>query len=106
MSRWWDRIAAPSGWTAARVVSAPAGVPRAESQEPIRVVDTLPPGTRSEPKPGVFVYDVGQNLTGWAEVVVRAPAGTAVELFYSEKLSPDGTASTWSAATRPSPVVA
>jgi alpha-L-rhamnosidase len=83
-----------SAWTAARVVSAPAGVLRAESQEAIRVVDTLPPGTRSEPKPGVLVYDVGQNLTGWAEIVVRAPAGTAVELFYSEKLHPDGTAST------------
>jgi alpha-L-rhamnosidase len=83
-----------SSWMAARVVSAPAGLLRAESQEPIRVIDTLPPGTRSDPKPGVFVYDVGQNLTGWAEIGVQAPAGTAVELFYSEKLNPDGTAST------------
>jgi alpha-L-rhamnosidase len=53
-----------SGWAPARIVSAPAGVLRAQGQEPIRVIDTLPPGTRSEPKPGVFVYDVGQNLTG------------------------------------------
>jgi alpha-L-rhamnosidase len=83
-----------SGWDAARVVNAPAGVLRAESQEPIRLIDTLPPGTRSEPRPGVFVYDVGQNLTGWARIVVRAPAGTPVELFYSEKLNLDGTAST------------
>jgi alpha-L-rhamnosidase len=83
-----------SVWSAARVVSPPAGVPRAEAHEPIRVVDVRPPGTRSEPAPGVFVYDVGQNLTGWAEIRVRAPAGTPVELFYSEKLDPDGTAST------------
>jgi alpha-L-rhamnosidase len=82
-----------SAWPAARVVSGPAGVPRAEAQEPIRVVDVRPAGTRSEPSPGVFVYDVGQNLTGWAEIRVRAPAGTAVEVFYSEKLNPDGTAS-------------
>jgi alpha-L-rhamnosidase len=58
------------------------------------VVDTRPPGEKSEPSPGVFVYDVGQNLTGWAEIEVRAPAGTAVELFYSEKLDPAGRAST------------
>ena len=37
---------------------------------------------------------MGQNLTGWAAVKVRAPAGTAVEIFYSEKLDPDGRAST------------
>ena len=83
-----------SAWPAARVVSPPAGVPRAEAQQPIRVVDVRPPGTRSEPTPGVFVYDIGQNLTGWAEIRVRAPAGTPVEIFYSEKLDPDGTAST------------
>ena len=40
------------------------------------------------------MYDVGQNLAGWAEIVVKAPAGTAVEVFYSEKLGADGRAST------------
>jgi alpha-L-rhamnosidase len=35
-----------SAWPAARVVSPPAGVPRAEAQQPIRVVDVRPPGTR------------------------------------------------------------
>ena len=57
-------------------------------------MDTRPPGTRREPTPGVFVYDIGQNLTGWAEISVKAPAGTAVEVFYSEKLGDDGKAST------------
>ncbi|MBV8859035.1 MAG: family 78 glycoside hydrolase catalytic domain [Acidobacteria bacterium] len=83
-----------AAWEAARVVEAPAGVLRAETHEPIRVVDVRPPGTRTEPAPGVFVYDTGQNLTGWAEVKVNAPAGTAVEIFYSEKLGQDGRAST------------
>src|SRR6185503_19159158 len=81
-------------WAAARVVDAPEGTLRAQVQEPIRVVDKRAPGTRSEPSPGVFVYDVGQNLTGWAEVRVNAPAGTPVEIFYSEKLGEDGEAST------------
>jgi alpha-L-rhamnosidase len=83
-----------SAWAAARVVSEPAGVPRAQTHEPIGIVSTRPPGARSEPAPGVFVYDVGQNLTGWAEIRVDAPAGTAVEVFYSEKLGSDGRAST------------
>ena len=44
--------------------------------------------------PGIVVYDVGQNLTGWVEVEVEAPAGTPIEIFYSEKLASDGTATT------------
>jgi alpha-L-rhamnosidase len=83
-----------SSWTAARMVAGPAGVVRAEEQEPIETVATRAPGTRSEPAPGIVVYDVGQNLTGWAALEVEAPAGTAIEVFYSEKLAGDGTAST------------
>ncbi len=82
-----------AAWDAARLVAAPAGVLRAQTQEPIRVVDVRQPGKRTEPVPGVFVYDIGQNLTGWAEIRVNAPAGTAIEIFYSEKLSADGKAS-------------
>ncbi len=91
----WDRPGYDaSPWGGARVVDPPAGVLRAQTNEPIEVVDTRPPGARAEPAPGVVVYDVGQNLTGWARIRVKAPAGTPIELFYSEKRGPDGRAST------------
>jgi alpha-L-rhamnosidase len=80
-------------WVAARVVTAPGGVVRAQTGEPSRVVAERAPGKRTQPSPGVFVYDAGQNLSGWATVRVRAPAGTAVEIFYSEVLE-NGRAST------------
>jgi alpha-L-rhamnosidase len=83
-----------SGWRPARVVEGPTGVLRAQQHEPIRELEVRAPGTRTEPVPGVLVYDVRQNLAGWAEIVVDAPAGTPVEVFYSEKLGPDGRAST------------
>jgi alpha-L-rhamnosidase len=87
----WDRPGFDAAsWTAARVVSQPAGVVRAETNEPIRVVATREPGTRTEPQRGVVVYDVGQTLTGWATLRVTAPAGTAVEIFYSEKRDSTG----------------
>jgi len=82
-----------SAWAAARMVSAPEGVMRAETHEPIQVVSRRSPGARSEPVPGVFVYDIGQNLTGWAVIDVHAPAGTPIEIFYSEKVGTDGRAS-------------
>jgi alpha-L-rhamnosidase len=83
-----------SQWLPARVVDGPAGRLRAQQHEPIREVEVLAPGQRTQPSRGVYVYDVGQNLAGWAEIVVEAPAGTAVEVFYSEKLAADGRAST------------
>lgn len=90
----WDRPGFDSSrWPAARVVKPPAGLMRAQTNEPIKVVGVRQPGVRSEPSPGVFVYDTGQNLTGWARIRVKAPAGTAVELFYSEKLGDDKKAS-------------
>jgi alpha-L-rhamnosidase len=81
------------GWVPAHVVTAPAGTLRAQVAEPTRVVAERSPGKRTEPAPRVFVYDVGQNVSGWATVRVRAPAGTAVEIFYSEILE-NGRAST------------
>ena len=91
---WNTRDFDASRWSAARVVEEPAGVLRAETAEPSRVVAVRGPGRRTEPSQGVVVYDVGQNLSGWATIRVRAPAGTAIEVFYSEKRGEDGRAST------------
>jgi len=87
------RVRRPA-WAAATIVGPPAGVVRAQTHEPIRVVATRPPGTRSEPVPGVVRLRRRPDLTGWAEIRVTAPAGTAIEVFYSEKIGDDGKAST------------
>jgi alpha-L-rhamnosidase len=92
--RGWRQAEFDDGaWAAARVVPGPPGELRAQAGDPTRVVQERPPGARTEPSPGIIVYDVGQNLTGWATLQLRAPAGTPIEVFYSEKLGPDGRAS-------------
>ena len=60
-------------------------------QPPIRVTGKLKPVARTEPKPGVFIFDMGQNFAGWARLRVRGPAGTTVKLRFGELLYPDGT---------------
>ena len=91
----WNRPGFNDGsWSVVRVVDGPTGILRAQTQEPIRIVNVVPPGTRSTPEPGIVVYDIGQNLTGWVEIKVNAPASTAVEIFYSEKLDKSGKATT------------
>ena len=45
----------------------------------------------SEPKPGVYVFDLGQNMVGWCRLKLRGPAGTRVVLRHAERLNDDGT---------------
>ena len=46
----------------------------------------------TEPHEGMFVFDIGQNNAGWAQLTVSGPpAGTKVQLRYGERLKKDGT---------------
>jgi len=72
-------------------VEPPGGRLVSQMINPIKIMDTLHPKKISEPKPGVFVYDVGQNLAGWAELRVKGEPGTRVTLRFAESLYPDGT---------------
>jgi len=54
------------------------------------VVDTLVPVAVTNPKPGVYVYDLGQNFSGWAQLRVKGPRGAAVTLRFSELIYDNG----------------
>jgi alpha-L-rhamnosidase len=79
-----------SGWQAVECVAAPGGVLSAETMEPIRVTATLKPVSVKELHPGVYIFDMGQNLAGWCRLHVSGPAGTRVTLRHAETLKPDG----------------
>jgi len=78
-------------WQAAQGVTAPAGTLAAQMIEPIRVTQTLKPIALTQPKPGVWVFDLGQNMVGWCQIKVSGPRGTEVRLRHAETLQPDGT---------------
>jgi alpha-L-rhamnosidase len=59
--------------------------------DPIRKTQEITPVNISEPKPGVYVVDMGQNFTGWARLRVDAAAGTRLTLQHGEILNNDGT---------------
>ena len=61
---------------------------RAETIQPMQ---WLGPVAITEPKPGVYVYDFGQNLTGWCRLTYSGKAGQTVTLRHAEVLNPDGT---------------
>ncbi len=62
-----------------------------QRNEPIRVDRILKPLSLTEPKPGVYVYDFGQNIVGWCSLKVKGAAGTTVTLRHAEMINEDGT---------------
>jgi alpha-L-rhamnosidase len=51
-----------------------------------------PPDTSARRRPGVYIYDFGQNISGWIRLRFNnAHAGTRVQLRHGERLNPDGT---------------
>lgn len=78
-------------WRSAPEQAAPRGTLRAQQHEPIRVVETVRPVAITEPKPGVFVADLGRTMAGWTQLFVTAAPGTVVRLLHGETLNADGT---------------
>lgn len=90
--RGWDRPGFDdSDWQQAVSATEALGPLRAQSAPPIRITRVLKPVKLTEPKPGVWVFDLGQNFAGWARLRVQGSAGTRVSLRSGELLYPDGT---------------
>jgi alpha-L-rhamnosidase len=68
----------------------PGGRLVGQDLEPIRVMADLTPVRVHEIDERTSVYDLGQNIAGWALIAVRGPAGTEVTLLFSEALRDDG----------------
>jgi hypothetical protein len=74
-------IAGPGGALAGLSRSAPA----------IRIAGTFQPKSVSQPKPGMFVYDFGQNAAFVPRITVSGHSGATVSLIPAELLGPYGT---------------
>ena len=91
-STFWDMpIVRTEGWAGIHSVPLPGGALAAQAVNPIKIVDSLRPQSVSEPKPGIFVFDIGQNMAGWAHLQVSGARGTQIVLKFGEMLLEDGT---------------
>ena len=99
----WDQPGAPGTWnpvaTALRhtVDADPAFAVdeatlkvQAQPSEPVREFERMPAHGVSEPQPHVYVFDLGQNMVGWARLHLQGHAGQKVTVRYGEMLDPDG----------------
>ncbi len=103
----WDRPGfQPRGWQPSLEVSGPGGSLVASQSAPLVVAEVYKPVRVTHPRPGIAVYDLGQNMSGWPAITVRGPAGSKVRLLAGELLSADGAVTQHSAnASAENPVL-
>jgi alpha-L-rhamnosidase len=58
---------------------------------PVRKTGELHPLSVTQPVLGRFVFDLGQNMVGWAALKMPVEEGRTVTLRFAEMLNPDGT---------------
>ena len=84
-----------SEWKPCSRVEPPKGKLRSTAAVPgTKIIGTLKPKKYYSPKPGVVVFDFGQNLTGWVRLKVRGQRGAKVRIRYAELINEDGTLNT------------
>jgi alpha-L-rhamnosidase len=81
---------AEAAWKPVAVTDSIPARLQAQPNVPIDQTGQLRPVKVTEQKPGVYVFDLGQNFAGVVRLKVRGPAGTKVVMRFAEMLSPDG----------------
>ncbi len=76
-------------WKNSIIVEGPPAL-SAQTAEPLKIFDNFIPQKISQPKPGVFVYDLGQNASGIPSIIFKGNKGAKVRLWPSELLDTNG----------------
>ncbi|MEO6520964.1 MAG: family 78 glycoside hydrolase catalytic domain [Mucilaginibacter sp.] len=78
-------------WQNAIKVEGPALL-NPQSQQPLKVFEKFTPKNTTQPKPGIWVFDMGQNASGIPQITVRGKKGDSILIVPSELLDKDGIA--------------
>jgi alpha-L-rhamnosidase len=86
------------GWRDAQVVET-GFRPRSQYMPESGIMEIIDPVDVTDPFPGVHVFDLGKEISGWPRIYAEGPAGTRIKIRCSDRLIL-GRAS-WSMANEP-----
>ena len=86
----WDNVSVVEGYNLA-----------SQLMQPIQITKVMAPQKMESPQPGMYIYDFGQNFTGFARLKVRGPRGCQVKARFAEIIKEDGTLNTATNGTAP-----
>lgn len=76
-------------WKEAQVVSGPENL-ASQTMDPLKVTDILPTKKITQPKAGIWVYDVAQNASGIPRIKVKGKSGDVIKITPGELLDDNG----------------
>jgi alpha-L-rhamnosidase len=79
-----------SSWPAVTVETGVTAVREADRGPIVKREQELPTRSIAQPAPGAYIFDLGQNMVGYARLKVKGPAGNTVRLRFAEMLNPNG----------------
>jgi alpha-L-rhamnosidase len=81
-----------ASWTKVTAGAQVSPTIQAHPAEPIQTNQAFAPVSITQPQPGLYVLNFGQNIAGWASLQVsNQPAGRRIVMRFGERLNPDGT---------------
>jgi alpha-L-rhamnosidase len=99
----WDQPSLnDSSWKSASPREQAQIAIQSQVAQPVRETGTIKPIKLTNPAPGRWTFDLGQNMVGVVRLKVSAPAGTVITLHHAEMLKPDGTVYTTNLRGAPS----
>ncbi|WP_206685791.1 family 78 glycoside hydrolase catalytic domain [Kribbella qitaiheensis] len=87
----YDARRTPSSWSPVQLRPSATDKLIPQTDQPVRVTQELKAKAIASPTPGVYLYDLGQNMVGVSRLTLTGTPGQAVKIRYGEVLNPDGT---------------
>ncbi|MGS2739262.1 glycoside hydrolase family 78 protein [Sinomicrobium sp. M5D2P17] len=79
------------GWKPVVIQEAPKGTLRPQTAPPVKVLREYDVKEQTEPLPGVYVLDMGQNISGFPQIKIKGKKGQTVRIWVGESRKDDGT---------------
>ncbi|MBL7737976.1 MAG: family 78 glycoside hydrolase catalytic domain [Chitinophagaceae bacterium] len=80
-----------SKWMQPELVEAPAGKLVAQTNEPMKVMQTIKPVSIKKTASGKYILDMGQNFAGWIKLQnINGKKGEKITLRFAESLQSNG----------------
>lgn len=81
-----------SSWQPATIAGPPEALVQPYPGDPATRHEEIAAKTVTEPVPGRYVFDLGQNMVGWVRLKVKGQKpGARIAVRHTEMLNPDGT---------------
>ncbi len=62
-----------------------------QKHQPIQVFQEIKPVEVTEPEPGTYIFNLGQNMVGWCAITLEGTRGQQIQLRHGEMLELNGT---------------